>query len=66
MFMSPEKREAAEIAAAENWAKWHRRKKLITVPLKAVGIAVVLSFAYTTGEHAGVDACTPPITRESR
>jgi hypothetical protein len=61
MFMSPERREAAEIKTAENWALWHSRKRWIIWPAKAVLWAFLLSFAYFTGEHAGVEICAPAI-----
>jgi ABC-type uncharacterized transport system permease subunit len=57
MFLSPQRREAAELAAAENWKLWHKRKRWIIWPLKLAGAAILLSFAYTTGEHAGLVAC---------
>lgn len=38
-------------------AGWRKIKRV----LKWIGLALLLSFAYTTGEHAGVQICAPAI-----
>ena len=64
MFQTAQQCEATEAEAAKNWALFHKRKRLITVPLKWGGAALLLSFAYTTGELAGVESCPAIITRK--
>lgn len=64
MFRTEKQLAEIEEANAHNWAKWHKRKKLITWPLKLIAAALALSFIYSAGEMAGVEACHPELSRK--
>lgn len=54
--------EEQEIAIERDRAKAKAGWRHIKRVLKWIGLALLLSFAYTTGEHAGVEICAPAIS----
>jgi alpha/beta superfamily hydrolase len=55
--------EQREIEAAANWAKAREGLKALKLLGFTIAAAVSLSFAYFTGEHAGLIACHKESTK---
>lgn len=53
--------EDQEIEIERNRAKAKAGFRIIKRVLKWIGFLLLLSFVYTTGEHAGVEICAPAI-----
>lgn len=57
MAWDREAQDAREIEIESNWRKARNHWARMRGAAKLVGLAALLSFAYTTGELAGLEAC---------